>query len=130
MKRVATKTMEEFGIRRIKDRKLSIGLDLGDRSSFYCRLDESGDVILERKVSTTAKALAEAFAEMPRSRIALETGAHSPWVSQLLSAQGHEVIVKLFVKEKRLSGQAIYQGCHGTEIATRDAEASQLGLVV
>jgi len=102
MKRVAAKTMEEFGIRRIKDRKLSIGLDLGDRSSFYSGLDESGDVILERKVSTTAKALAEAFAEMPRSRIALETGAHSPWVSQLLSAQGHEVIVKLFVKEKML----------------------------
>ncbi len=30
---------------------------------------------------------------MPRSRIALETGTHSPWVSRLLSELGHEVIV-------------------------------------
>jgi len=30
---------------------------------------------------------------MPRSRIALETGMHSPWVSRLLSELGHEVIV-------------------------------------
>jgi hypothetical protein len=29
---------------------------------------------------------------MPRSRIALETGMHSPWMSRLLSALGHEVI--------------------------------------
>ena len=30
---------------------------------------------------------------MPRSRIALEIGTHSPWVSRLLSELGHEVIV-------------------------------------
>src|ERR1700760_1897065 len=30
---------------------------------------------------------------MPRSRIALETGTHSPWVSRLLSELGHEAIV-------------------------------------
>jgi hypothetical protein len=30
MKRVATKNKEEFGIRRMKNRKLTIGLDLGD----------------------------------------------------------------------------------------------------
>jgi hypothetical protein len=30
---------------------------------------------------------------MPRCRIALETGMHSPWVSRLLSELGHEVIV-------------------------------------
>jgi transposase len=30
---------------------------------------------------------------MPRSRIALETGVHSPWVSRLLAQLGHEVIV-------------------------------------
>lgn len=27
---------------------------------------------------------------MPRSRLALETGMHSPWVSRLLSALGHD----------------------------------------
>jgi hypothetical protein len=32
--------------------KLTIGLDLGDRSSCYCVLDEQGDVILEGSVAT------------------------------------------------------------------------------
>jgi transposase len=72
---------------------LTIGLDLGDRSSCYCVLDETGRVLTEQKVSTTAKALQAAFGGMPRSRIALETGMRSPWVSRLLSELGHEVIV-------------------------------------
>jgi transposase len=67
-----------------QDGCLSIGLDLGDRSSFYCVLDEAGEVLLEQKVSTTPKAIKEIFGAMPRSRIALETGTHSPWVSRLL----------------------------------------------
>ncbi|HVI79681.1 MAG TPA: hypothetical protein VM715_16230 [Candidatus Acidoferrum sp.] len=40
---------------------LTIGLDLGDRSSCYCVLDESGRMVMEQKVSTTAKALEAAF---------------------------------------------------------------------
>ena len=64
--------------------QLTIGLDLGDRSSWYCVLDEAGEVIHEQKLSTTAKAMNEVFAAMPRSKIALETGTHSPWVSRLL----------------------------------------------
>jgi transposase len=75
------------------DSKLTIGLDLGDRGNYYCVLDEAGRVILEQKVSTTPKALKEAFGRMPRCRVALETGMHSPWVSRLLSELGHEVIV-------------------------------------
>ena len=35
----------------------------------------------------------EAFRTLPRSRIAMETGMHSPWVSRHLSELGHEVIV-------------------------------------
>jgi len=73
--------------------KLTIGLDLGDRSSGYCVLDERGEVRWEDKLSTTAKAMREVFGRMPHSRIALETGVHSPWVSRLLSELGHEVIV-------------------------------------
>jgi transposase len=33
------------------------------------------------------------FRKIPRSRIALETGTHSPWISRQLSQYGHEVIV-------------------------------------
>jgi len=50
-------------------------------------------VLLEQRLSTTAKALREVFSGMPRSRIALETGMHPPWVSRLLSGLGHKVIV-------------------------------------
>ena len=77
--------------KRNVDGKLTIGLDLGDRSSCYCVLDEAGEVVGENKVSTTAKAMKEVFAMVPRCRIALETGTHSPWVSRLLSELGHEV---------------------------------------
>ena len=76
-----------------KQAKLTIGLDLGDRSSHYCMLDEAGNVILERSLPTTWNGIRQAFGRIPRCRIALETGTHSPWVSRQLSELGHEVIV-------------------------------------
>src|SRR5262249_32407374 len=76
-----------------KGRQLTMGVDLGDRWSFYCVLDESGKVILEEKLATTPEAMKQTFARIGRSRIALETGTHSPWVSRLLTQLGHEVIV-------------------------------------
>ena len=87
------------------DQKLTIGLDLGDRSSWYCVLDEAGEVMSEQKLGTTPKAMKEVFAAMPRSRIALETGMHSPWVSRLLSELGHEVIVA-HARNVRLIGES------------------------
>src|SRR5579864_353706 len=91
MKKVSTVAVRAS--RKISSQKLTVGLDLGDRSSWYCVLDEAGSVLLEQRLSTTSKALREVFGGMPRSRIALETGMHSPWVSRLLSELGHEVIV-------------------------------------
>ena len=75
--------------KNFRDQQLTIGLDLGDRSSWYCVLDAVGGVLLEQRLSTTPKAMKEVFGGMPRSRIALETGVHSPWVSRLLSELGH-----------------------------------------
>jgi transposase len=85
--------------------KLTIGLDLGDRSSWYGVLDEAGEVIGEQKLSTTPKAMREVFGAMPRSRVAIETGMHSPWVSRLLSELGHEVIVA-HARNVRLIGES------------------------
>jgi transposase len=73
--------------------QLTIGLDLGDRSSSYCVLNEAGEMLLERKLPTTPEGMKETFAAIPRSRFAMETGTHSPWVSRRLTALGHEVIV-------------------------------------
>ncbi len=41
-----------------KQAKLTIGLDLGDRTSYYCILDEAGNVIWERNVPTTSNGIA------------------------------------------------------------------------
>ena len=87
------------------ERKLTVGLDLGDRSSWYCVLNEVGEVVDEKKLGTTPKAMKEVFAVMPRSRISLETGMHSPWVSRLLSELGHEVIVA-HARNVRLIGES------------------------
>jgi transposase len=103
MKKLTTTTGRRRG--ELQHRRLTIGLDLGDRSSFYCVLDEAGQIIQEQKVSTTPKAMKEVFARMPQCRIALETGTHSPWVSRLLSELGHEVIVAN-ARNVRLIGQS------------------------
>jgi transposase len=72
---------------------MTIGLDLGDKHCCYCRLDSEGQFVEENRVSTTKKALVEAFGSADPCRIALEVGTHSPWISRLLQEFGHEVIV-------------------------------------
>jgi len=76
-----------------KGHKLTIGLDLGDRWSNYCVLDEAGEILLEQKLATTPEAVKQTLGRIPRSLIALETGTHSPWLSRLLKELGHEVLV-------------------------------------
>jgi transposase len=88
-----TSTVQALQSENLKEQKLTIGVDLGDRWSFYCVLDEVGKIILEQKVPTTPEAMKQTFSRIPQSRIALETGTHSPWVSRLLTELGHEVIV-------------------------------------
>jgi transposase len=97
MKKVSTTLAKQS--RKNAQPKLIIGLDLGDRNSWYCVQEDSGQIQLEQRVRTTAKALQEVFSAMPRSRVALETGTHSPWISRLLRELGHEVIVANARKE-------------------------------
>jgi hypothetical protein len=52
---------------KLQSHPLTMGLDLGDRSSYYCVLDEAGRVLVEDKVATTPKALEARFGAMPRS---------------------------------------------------------------
>jgi transposase len=103
MKKPSTKTVDRKG--KLQGQQLTIGLDLGDRSSFYCVLNGAGEVILEGRVATNQEAMKRVFAKMSRSRIALETGTHSPSVSRLLSDLGHEVIVA-HARNLRLIGES------------------------
>src|SRR3984885_2905637 len=103
MNKSSTMAMERIQI--FKEHQLTIGLDLGDRTSHYCILNEAGEVILERKLPTTPKGMDEVFSKIPRSRVALETGTHSPWVSRQLTQVGHEVIVA-HARNVRLIGES------------------------
>ena len=62
---------------------------------------------MEHKLPTTPEAMKQVFGSMPRCRMAMETGTHSPWVIRLLTALGNEVIVahaqkvRLITKSRR-----------------------------
>src|SRR6267143_4438582 len=99
MKKISTVTKN--GNKIFKEQQLTIGVDLGDRASHYCIFDEAGNVI----VPTTPKGIQEVFSKISRSRIALETGTHSPCVSRLLTQLGHEVIVA-HARNVRLIGES------------------------
>ena len=103
MKKVSTRAAAQS--RNICQPQLTIGLDLGDRNSWYCVVDEAGQIQREQRVRTSGKALREVFGAMARSRIAVEIGTHSPWISRLLSGLGHEVIVAN-ARKVRLIGES------------------------
>jgi len=91
-------TVQQSSKQRAKGTKsckgsITIGMDLGDKTSRYCVIDQEGEVLFEGAVATTKKGLAQTFGVLARCRIALEVGAHSPWISRLLKSFGHEVIV-------------------------------------
>jgi transposase len=70
-----------------------VGLDLGDRYSQFCLVNRQGEVVERGRVATTATAMRKQFDGRGSSRVALEAGTHSPWVSRLLAELGHEVLV-------------------------------------
>jgi len=77
----------------IKERSgLTVGVDLGDRWSRYCVLDEQGQILEEDTVATTGRAFGKLFSDRPAARVVIEVGTHSPWVQRLLEELGHETI--------------------------------------
>jgi transposase len=75
------------------DNESTIGVDLGDRWSRYCIVDQAGTIAKEDRVRSTPEALQECFGKIRPTRIVIEAGTHSPWVSRLLEKLGHGVIV-------------------------------------
>jgi len=71
----------------------TIGIDLGDKHSHLCLLDDGGKVIEEFRLATTPEAFRGRCAGVSKVRIAIEVGTHSPWISALLAELGHEVLV-------------------------------------
>jgi transposase len=68
-------------------------MDLGDKTSRYCLLNDEGEILREDQVATTKAGMTGTFGRFGRTQVAIEVGTHSPWVSRLLRSFGHEVIV-------------------------------------
>src|SRR6266702_6899601 len=66
--------------------RMTIGIDLGDRRSHFCVLNDQAQVIARGSLPTTATAFRREFAALPPSLIAVEAGARSLWVNQVLKA--------------------------------------------
>lgn len=73
--------------------KLTVGVDLGDRFSFYHVLASNGDFLEEGKLATTSAGFQQRFSGREPVRVVMEAGTHSPWASRLLQEWGHEVVV-------------------------------------
>ena len=93
MKKNSSRCKSPKGHKKGAQATVTIGMDLGDKTSRYCMLDENGEVVREASVATTRKGMTQVFASMKRCRVAMEVGTHSPWVSRLLKSFGQEVIV-------------------------------------
>src|SRR4051812_4829084 len=74
--------------------QMTAGLDLGDKHSYLCLIDQhSGEVVEEGRLRTTPEAFKRRFASERPMRIAIEAGTHSPWASRVLEQCGHEILV-------------------------------------
>ena len=62
--------------------RVTIGMDLGDKTSRYSMLSHDGEILQEGQVTTSKAGMVERFGSLGRARIAIEVGTHSPWVSQ------------------------------------------------
>ena len=93
-------------------REKTVGLDLGDRTSRFCILDQDGALLEEGRIATTEASLRRRFSSMDRARVAFEVGTHSPWVGRLVADCGHEVIaanprqIRLIYENQRKSDRA------------------------
>ena len=70
-----------------------VGIDLGDKKSRVCILDERGEIVLQEWVVTTPEAFFKRFRGEAKMDIAMEVGTHSRWASDLLRRCGHKVVV-------------------------------------
>ena len=57
---------------------ITVGMDIGDRTSRYCILDGNGEVVSEGSAGTTKPAMTQLYGQLRKCRTALEVGTHSP----------------------------------------------------
>jgi transposase len=58
--------------RRHSRAEVTIGIDLGDVWSYYCTLNQDGEVVDRGRFRTTPKAIGKWFTDSPPTRVAME----------------------------------------------------------
>lgn len=76
-----------------QQKRVTIGLDLGERRHRVCVLDEQGKVVEEGNLNNDRTSLAGWGGRYQGALVVMEAGAHSPWISRYLEGLGFEVIV-------------------------------------
>lgn len=71
----------------------TVGIDLGDRKHEVCVLDHHGEVAEKLSIGSDRDALRRLARKYPGSRVIIECGMQSPWISRYLAELGMEVIV-------------------------------------
>src|ERR1700749_2989923 len=99
--------------------ELTVGLDLGDKSSHYCIVNSAGELMEEAKERSTEAGFRTLFGDEPRMRVGLETGTHSAWVDRLLTELGHEVIVANSRKVRAITANESKNDRNDAEILAR-----------
>jgi transposase len=73
-----------------------VGMDLGDLSNQICILNRDGAVLETASIDNTVIGINMFFDRFPFPQkvvVAVETGTHSPWISQVLRGRGFRVLV-------------------------------------
>ena len=75
--------------------RITIGMDLGDKSHTLCVLDEEANVTQRTELVNTRKAIKVFFTNHPNALVAMEAGTQSAWIEREIVALklGHEVVV-------------------------------------
>jgi len=112
----STKGMNE---QAMKDGVAAIGLDLSDRTGRYCAIDGEGNKVAEGTVMLRSAELQKWASAIAPTVIAIEAGTHSPWISRLLAASGHDVVVANPVKVALITQNLLKQDSVDAEYLAR-----------
>lgn len=74
-------------------RTITIGMDLGDKKHLVCIINADGSTHDFATVSNTESKVKQFFRQYSESRVVLEAGTHSPWISRVLEGLGCKVLI-------------------------------------
>ena len=76
---------------------ITIGLDVSDRFTEACAIDDEGAWVESWRFPTTQAGVSKGLSRYPGARVVLEVGCHSPWMSRQLKGAGFEASLRPFL---------------------------------